>query len=207
MKVVIIGAGTGAISVADILIQDKNFKLSGFVGTTEEEIKLMGKKLYGDVQFIGDHNILKRLKENNVVGFVAAIENNYFREKAYYEATQAGLVPINVISRHAIIEHSVTMGKGVVVGAGCIVSHGVCIGNNTSLGSGVIVEINTRIGENCCFSSACVIGGECDIARNVSFGMRSVVKSYLKIGKNQKVEPGIIISESLPDLIREEVEG
>jgi len=39
MKVVIIGAGTGAANVADILIHDKNFKLYGFVGTTEEEGK------------------------------------------------------------------------------------------------------------------------------------------------------------------------
>lgn len=206
MKVVIIGAGTSAMNVADTLIHDKNLKLSGFVGTAEEEAKLMGKKLYGDVQFIGDHNILKRLKENNIVGFVAAIENNYFREKAYYEAVQAGLIPINVVSRHTVIDPSVSIGKGVVISAGCIISHGVCIGNNTYLGSGVIIEINTRIGDNCCFSTACVIGGECDIARNASFGMRSVVKPYIRIGKNQKVEPGIIISESLPDLIREEVE-
>ena len=37
MKIVIIGAGTSAITVADILIRDRNFTIAGFIGTDEEE--------------------------------------------------------------------------------------------------------------------------------------------------------------------------
>lgn len=206
MKVVIVGAGTSAITVADILVQDKNFKLSGFLGTDEEEAKYMGKKLYNDVQFIGNHSMLKKLRENDIVGFVAAMENNYHREKAYYEAVQAGLVPINVISRYAIIEPSVIMGKGVVINAGCIISHGVSIENNTYIGSGVIIEINTKIGENCHIASACVISGACNIRRNVTFQMRATIGSYVTVGKNQTIKEGCIIKKSLPDLPLERFE-
>jgi len=35
MRIIIIGAGTTAIMVADILLQDHNFKIEGFVGTEE----------------------------------------------------------------------------------------------------------------------------------------------------------------------------
>jgi len=206
MKVVIIGAGTCAMAIADILVRDRNFRLAGFIGTTEEESRLRGKKLYGEIPFVGDHDILKKLKQDNIVGFVAAIKNNSHREKAYYEATQAGLTPINVISRHAVIEPSVNIGKGVVVCAGCIISHGVHIGNNAILESGVIVEINVKVGENCFFSSACVIGGECDIRKNVTFGVRSSVLPHIKIGKNQTIEHGKLVRESLSDLMREEFE-
>ena len=206
MRVVIIGAGTCAMAVADILIQDRNFKLSGFIGTEEEEARLMGKKLYGDVPFVGNHSILKKLKRDNIVGFVTAIKNNSFREKAYYEATQAGLVPINVISRQAVIEPSANIGKGVVICAGSIVSHGVTIGNNTILELGVIVEINTRIGDNCFFSSGCVVAGESELGRNVTVEARSAILG-VKVGKNQSIEAGKIIKEALPDLMREEFEG
>lgn len=206
MKVVIIGAGTGAMNVADILVQDRNLKLSGFIGTTEEGKKLLGKKLYRNVPFIGDHRILKKLKKDNIVGFVAAIKNNSHRERAYYDATQAGLTPINVISRHAVIEPSVNIGKGVVVCTGCIISHGVSIGNNTIFESGVIIEIYTVIGENCFFSTASVIGGKCDIRRNTTFGLRSVSLPRLKIGKNQTIEDGRLVVKSLPGLIREKFE-
>ncbi|MHC4560144.1 MAG: PglD-related sugar-binding protein [Planctomycetota bacterium] len=204
MKVVIIGAGTAAMVVADILVQDRNFELSGFVGTAEEEAKLTGKKLYGDVPFIGDRRILTKLKDDNIVGFVPAIKNSFLREKAYYEATRSGLIPINAISRHAVIEPSVSIGKGVIICAGCIISHGVSIGNNTSLWPGVIININTRIGDNCFFSTGCIIGGECDVGRNTTFEMQSAVLPYLKVGKNQSIEPGRIVNELLPDLMREE---
>lgn len=206
MRVVIIGAGTGAANVADILIHDKNFKLYGFVGTTEEEGKFTGKKLYNEIPFLGDHSILPKLKENDIIGFVIAIGINTIREKSYYEAVQAKLIPINVISPHTIINPSVKIGKGVVVCAGSVILHGAEIGNNTFIGPGAIVENNARIGENCIIASSCVIGGECEIGRNVKLNVRSTLTHRVNIGKNQQVGAGVIVSESLPDLVRSEFE-
>lgn len=206
MKVVIIGAGTGAANVADILIHDKNFKLYGFVGTTEEEGKFTGKKLYNEIPFLGDHSILPKLRENDIVGFVVAISINTIREKSYYEAVQAKLIPINVISPHTIINPFVKIGKGVVICAGSIILHGAEIGNNTFIGTGAIIENNTKIGENCVIATSCVIGGECEIRRNVKLNMRSTVNYRVDIGKNQQVGAGVIVSESLPDLVRSEFE-
>jgi len=202
MKVAIIGAGTAAINVADILIQDRNFKVAGFVGTKKEESNLSGKNIYGDIPFLGDRSILKKLMENNIGAFIVGIGDNFIRERAYYEAMNARLTPINAISRHAIIEPSSRIGKGVVISAGCIVAHGVSIGNNSYLGSGVIVEICSKIGENCYLYSGSIIGGKSEIGRNVSLGIKSCIKSYVKVGKNQEITSGTVIESDLPDLIR-----
>jgi len=205
MKIVIIGAGTSAMTVADILVQDRNFKIAGFVGTPEEDSELAGKKLYGDLAFLGDRSLLKKLKADGVVGFIGAIGSNNRREKAYYEATHKGLTPVNAISHRAVIERSARIGKGVIISAGCIVSHGVSIGNNTYLSSGVIVEINTEIGENCLIDSGCIVSGECKIGRNVTLGPRSTITPYTRIGKNQNVKAGTVVRKDLKDLVR--VEG
>ena len=47
MKVAIIGVGTTAMIVADIILESHNFKLAGFVGISEEE-KVLGstKEIY-----------------------------------------------------------------------------------------------------------------------------------------------------------------
>ena len=169
MKVIIIGTGTAAITTADILVQDRNFRIEGFVGTEEEEVEFTGKKLYDNIPFLGSRSILGKLKEDGVVGFITAIGDNYIREKRYYEASFLGLTPINAISRHAIIDPSVRIAKGIIINAGCILSHGVSIGNNTYLGSGVIVEINAEIGENSylysvALSAAGVILGETQLS-------------------------------------------
>ena len=46
MKIVIIGAGSAAIAAADIIVQDRNLSIVGFIGTKKEESKLMGQKIY-----------------------------------------------------------------------------------------------------------------------------------------------------------------
>ena len=204
MKIIIIGAGTAASNVADIIIQDRNFEIAGFVGTKDEDKKLEGKKIYANIPFLGDRGILPKLKDNEIFGFVAAIGNNIIREKAFYEATLAGLTPINAISKHAIIEPSAKIEGGVVISSGCIVAHGVTISNNTYLGSGVIVEINSNIGENCHFYPGSIVGGKCEIGRNVTMGVRSVIQPYIKIGKNQNINAGQVVAKDLPDLIRRE---
>jgi sugar O-acyltransferase (sialic acid O-acetyltransferase NeuD family) len=204
MRIVIIGAGTSAMTVADILVHDRNFKLAGFIGTPKEESELVGKKLYGDLPFLGDRSLLKKMKDDGVVGFIVAIGSNDIREKVYYEAIHKGLTPINAISHRAFIEPSARIGKGVIINAGCIVSHGVSIGNNTYLRSAVIVEINTEIGENCLIDSGCIVSGECKIGRNVKLGPRSTIGPYIKIGKNQSIKAGTVVKKDLGNLIRVE---
>ncbi len=202
MKIVIIGAGTTAITVADILVKDRNFTIAGFIGTDEEETKLSGKKLYDNIPFIGSHRLLKKLKDDDVVGFITAIGDNYIRERRYYEATLNGLTPINAISHNAVIETSARIGKGVMISSGCIVSHGVTIGDNTCFDPGVIVEINTKIGENCNLSSGCIVGGMCEIGRNVVLGPRSTISHNTSIGKNNSIKAGKVIDKDIEDLVR-----
>ena len=202
MKIVIIGAGTSAITTADILIHDLNFKLVGFVGTTKENEKLGGQKIYGDIPFLGDRSLLKKLKDDAVVGFVAAIGDNYIREEAFYEGIGIGIIPINAISPYAVIEPSAQIGKGVIISAGCIVSHGVTIGNNTYLDSGVIVDIYTGIGENCHLNPGCIIGGQSEIGRNVTIGSRATIAHNVKIGKNHNIMAGKVVNKDIDDLIR-----
>lgn len=204
MKVVIIGAGTAAINVADILVQDRNFQLAGFVGTEEEEKTLAGKKLFEDVAFLGGRSILPKLKENDIYGFIVGIGESILREKAFYEAKIAGLAPINAVSRNAVIQPSAQIGKGVVISAGCVIGHNVSIGDNSYLGSGAILEINTRVGVNCHLFPGCLVSGNCEVGKNVILGVRSSVLPNIKIGKNQRVDHGVVVMNHLVDLARDQ---
>jgi UDP-perosamine 4-acetyltransferase len=202
MKIVIIGVGTSAMATADILIADHNFSVAGFIGTIEENKLFSEKKIYNNIPYLGDKGILKKIKEDDVVGFIAAVGDRYLRENAYYEASVAGLTPINAISKNAFIEPTVKLGKGVIVSTGSILLHGVVVGNNCYIDSGAIIEINTKIGENCNISTGCIIGGNSEIERNVSVGIRSTIYQNIKIGKNQDIEPSCICKNNFPPLDR-----
>ena len=59
----------------------------------------------------------------------------------------------------AIIEPTVEIGEGVLVGAYSIIRGNVKIGDGTNIDSHVVIEGNTTIGKDNTFKSGCVIGG------------------------------------------------
>ena len=202
MKVIIVGAGTTARSTADILSKDPNFQIYGFVGNKEEDKKLKGKNIYNNIPFLGSHEIIDKLIDDEVRGFVIAIGDNYLREKLYYFALNKGLSPINVISKNTIIMDSVNIGKGVIIKPGCIISNNVKISDNVKLDTNVIVEVDCNVGENSSVGSGSILGGASTIGRSVELGTRVVIESYIKIGKNNKIKSGTVCFKNFKDLPR-----
>ena len=202
MKVIIIGAGTLAMTVADILSEDRNFRLAGFIGTENEDIEFGGKPIYGNMPILGGISLIGKVIEDGVTGFVAAVGDNNTREKRYYEALTAGLSPINAISRHAIIESSASIGQGVIICPGVILSHGVEVGDNTCIDPGVIVQNQTKIGENCLLGAGTIVGGLCKLGRNVFLEPRSTINHYVEVGKNVHIAMGEMVAANVSDEIR-----
>ncbi|MBI3378809.1 MAG: hypothetical protein HY035_10510 [Nitrospirae bacterium] len=206
MKVVIIGAGTTAMTAADIISESHNFTLAGFIGTREEAEKLANSKVYGNIPFLGDHSILSELKSTGITGFTSAIGDNQTREQRFYEALQAGLVPINAISRNASINPDVALGRGIIISPGAVLSHGVTLEDNIIIGPSVVIAVNSQIGSHCHFYSGVVVDGACTIEKNVTLKAGVIVETGVKIGKNQDVPAGAIISKDMERLYRKEME-
>jgi len=205
MKIIIIGIGSSALNVLNVLDSYHNFTLAGFVGTTEEvEKHRENQYIYNKAPILGDRSILPRLKDDDIYGFVVAIGDNYTRESAFYSACQAGLTPVNIVSDKACVDPSVKLGNGIIISAGAIISPGAEIGDNTIIDPGVIVDVNSMIGENCHLSPGVIVSGACEVDRNVFLGARTVVEPFITIGKNQNVKSGEIVMSSLEPLYREE---
>jgi sugar O-acyltransferase (sialic acid O-acetyltransferase NeuD family) len=206
MKVVIVGVGTTAMIVADIIMESHNFNLGGFIGTSEEEKVLRSSKVYHDLPFLGDRGIVSRLKEGEISGFICAIGDVYIREKAFYECSESGLTPVNAISSKAVINSDVTLGRGIVISPGVIISHGVNIGDNVILDPAVVMDVNVSVGAHCYISSGVILSGGCEVEKNVTMGAGVIIGSCLKVGKNQTVAAGTVVSESLDGFYRKESE-
>ena len=201
MKVVIIGAGTSAKSVASILSENKNYSLTGFICNHDEEF-LINKQVYQNYKIIGSRNILSKLHKMGIKGFIVAVGDIMLREQIYYEAINANLIPINVISSHSIIPNTVEIGSGTIIKAGTIIGHNVSIGDNVKVDSSCVIEINSNIENNCNIESGVIILGEVNIKKNVQLGSRSIIESFVTIGKNQIIKHNQHIEEDLRDLER-----
>lgn len=203
MKIVIIGAGSTAMHVADIVLENRHFTLSGFIGTPEEEKTMGGSEVYGNLTFLGDHSILPKLKDGDITGFIVAIGDTRNREAAYYDGMQAGLSPVNAISDKAIINPTAAIEKGVVVSPGAVVGHGANIGSNVILAPGAIVNVNATVGDHCYLHTGSIAEAESAIERGVDLGAGSIVGPGLKVGKNNIVLAGTVVTENIEGLYRE----
>ena len=204
MKVIIIGAGSTAMIVADIISESHNFSLAGFVGTPEEADKLRRSRVYNNVQLLGDHSILPKLKVDGINGFIAAIGDNQIREEVFYEALNAGLHPINAISTKAIIDSSVSIGRGIVISPGVVLSHGVILEDNIIMDPSVILDVDTYVASNCYFYLGCIVCGGSRIEKNVTFGAGSIVEPGIEIGKNNNIVAGTVVRENMERHYRKE---
>jgi acetyltransferase-like isoleucine patch superfamily enzyme len=202
MKVVIIGAGSVAHIAADIINNQHNFSLKGFIGTSEEDKKFKERDLHGMGAFLGDHTIIPHLYEDDVFGFIVAIGDNYLREKYFYECVRHNLQPVNAISVDAIVRRTISVGKGVIISPGALISTGVEVGNNVIIESGVICNVGAKIGDHSNIRSGTIIGGMSKIGKNVYVGPRSYIKA--DVGKNNEVPFGANITTNIEDKYREE---
>ncbi len=202
MKIVIIGMGSAAISIAEILSNQYNYSVIGFIGTDQESKKFKGKRIYKDLPLLGSRKLLKDLKKKDVGGFNVAIGDNYIRETAFYEASNLGLVPINAISKNAFIENNVTIKSGVSIASGAIIQHGALISDNTFIGTGCIVDFDTKVMENCYLGPGSIIGANASIGRNTRINSRAVIEQDIKVGKNQIIKTREVVDKNKKNLIR-----
>lgn len=203
MKIVILGIGSAALSITNIISSEYNYEVVGYIGTEEEEKKFSGKNIYRNIPFLGTKKILKHLRQNKITGFIAAIGDNYIREEAFYQASNEGLIPVNAISRNAFIENDVIIKSGVVIGSGSIIQYGVEIGENVYISSGCILNFNSQIKENCFISPGCVLGSKSILEKNVFLGANTIVEPKIIVGKNQTINGNKSLSKNLDNLPRE----
>lgn len=196
-KLIVIGAGGHARSVIDIVLDNNEYELVGCVDsayparTTVENM--------GDISIIGNDDSLSSLREQGVECFFVAIGDGRLRRKLYNKALEAGLLPINVISKHSRISSRAKLGKGICVMAGavinvnCIVSDGVIVNTNCS------IDHDCSIGEFSHIAPGTAISGTTRIGQCTHIGTNCAVIDGIKIGDNSYIGAGASVVSDIPD--------
>ena len=197
MKVVIYGIKSTAKIIAEILRDDQSFQVIGFLGNKLEKKKFKGKKIYLDIPFLGDEDLIPKLAMNGVDGFIIGMGNIKLKEKLYNKFSNEGLKPISAISKNSIISIGAKIDKGVAIGKGSIISADVKIGENTFIGNGTLIEVSSSISHNCKIGSKVLISPDVKIEKNVSIGNSSTILSSISIGKNNAIKAGIVVSKNV----------
>ena len=175
-KVVVIGAGSHAAVVIDLIEQIGRDTIIGIVDDSPIAETYEG---YG---LLGDHTVLPELKHLHVEYFIVAIGDNTVRQALFEEAVRCGLIPMTIIHPSAQISPKATIGGGTGIMANVAVNAYVHVGENVILNTGCTVDHH------------CVIGDHAHVAPGVHLAGAVWVKNGVLVGIGRAIPPNRVVA-------------
>jgi len=190
MKVVILGCGGHARSVADVLLDLHTDAEVVFVDENAAE----GERILGcAVHPSGD------LHAHALLGhkLVLAVGDNGRRHALFTQHHDRDI--ISVVSRRAYVSRFASVGRGSFVGNHCHVGPEAVVGDDTIVNTAAIVEHETVIGVSCHVGPRAVVCGRCRIGDRVFLGAGATVRDGVTIGADIVIGAGGVVTADLPE--------
>jgi sugar O-acyltransferase (sialic acid O-acetyltransferase NeuD family) len=138
-RLIIIGAGGHARSIADIVLEQGDYGLVGFVDDA-----------YPDLESVWDIPVLGKVDAAS--GFCGmadcafvAIGNNRVRDSLFQTVREAGFKLPSIVHHRAIVSPRVMLGRGVAIMAGAIVGTEATLGDGVIVNAGAVVDHHAKV--------------------------------------------------------------
>jgi|TARA_B110000211_G_C14010593_1_gene522941 sugar O-acyltransferase (sialic acid O-acetyltransferase NeuD family) len=191
-NVYIVGAGQLGVLVSNILKEDKNYKIVGFIDTK----KRIKNKINGIKIFKSEAGFLKNDKIKKY--FFLAIGNISAREKIIKKFNNKNVKFLKLIEKNVKLGKKTTIGRGSIILNSSIILNNTRIGNFVIVGTSTIILHNVRIGNNCIVGGGSKIGANTNFEKNILVGVGSVFSSNKKkIGENSIICSGTVIHKTI----------
>lgn len=190
---ILIGAGGHARSLLDIA--GDNYKATGYVaphassadGTTH-------------LRWLGDDRTLKSatLGEGTmtIISTGVAADGNLNLRRKLIEMHSA-LPFATVISAHAIISGSTTLGAGSAVFHGAIINTGTQIGRHCVVNTAAVVEHDCTLGENVFVGPGAVLCGGVTIGNDVFIGANATLRQGIYVCDGTIIGMGAVVTADI----------
>lgn len=190
-KIVILGCNGHAKSVLDILEQNDEYEIIGFIAPNKDD----GYQ-YRGYKIIATDEEAKRLYNDGVkyaamgIGYLGT---NRVRNKLYENMKNIGFAFPTIVDRTAVIATDVVLEEGVMVGKGAVINANSSIGKMSIINSAAVIEHDCSIGEFSHIAVGAVLCGGVDIAKETFVGANATLIQGVKIGKNVVIGAGSIV--------------
>jgi sugar O-acyltransferase (sialic acid O-acetyltransferase NeuD family) len=199
--VVVVGAGGFGRETLDILLASEKvthqWRILGFVDDrlfeTNEE--------YAGFRVLGPIDWLAEQKTPEKIAVLVAIGDNPTRMRVARKISDMGCGFATVVHPTATITGSVTLGKGVIITAGCVLTNRIRIGNH------VIVSFNCTIGHDVTIEDfvnlnpGVSINGSNVVGEGAYVGSGAITIQNIRIGRWSVIGAGAVVTKDIPDYV------
>lgn len=193
-KIVMLGSGGHAAALFDIL-QQNNETIDLIVAPHIPRERMIFK----GIDVISDNEFTKTNHPNDVIliNGIGMFPYSLRREHIYTEYTTLGYQFKSIISKHAIISSSITLGEGVQILPGTIIQIGVHIGDNSILNTRSVVEHDCTIGKHNHIAPGAILCGGVSTGTSTFIGAGAVITQNIRIGEKTIIGAGTVITKDI----------
>lgn len=204
-EVIIIGAGSHALVIADIILNLEGYKLIAFSEKNEvcDALDEKKKKVTNELKFpvISDREIFQNYFQSDKIKLILGIGQNLIalREKLIKKIKYNRYSFCSVIHPALTISTSSEIGEGTVVMAGAIINPFAIIGSHVVINTGAIIEHDCVIHDNTFIQPGARLAGNVCVGENSMVGIGATVLEGVCIGSNTIIGGGTLVNKDVPD--------
>ncbi|ABE52492.1 acetyltransferase [Methanococcoides burtonii] len=194
LKTVIIAASGHGKVVLDVLQQNENIEITGFI---DDNSNLHGKRVDG-IHIIGDFSMVSNIIDKIDRGIVA-IGDNHIRAEFFKKMQDVGLQPITAIHPDAVIARTAKIGNGTIVAANAVINPSAEIGENCIINTGAIIDHDNCIADHVHISPGANLAGNVSVGKYSHIGIGASIINGIIIGQNVTVGAGAVVTKDVTD--------
>lgn len=181
-RLIILGAGGHAHSIAEMVLQQNEYVLAGFLDDAYPGIlSIWGVPVLGKLAGVAD---FRSLADSAFV----AIGSSAVRESLFEDLSGAGFELPSIIHARAIVSPRASLGRGVAIMAGAVV------GTEASLGDGVIVNAGAVVDHHARVEAFGHLGVNAAMAGGSRLGRGAWMQAGSALGYGVEVSPGQVLA-------------
>lgn len=186
-NIIFIGGGGHSLSCADILIQDKNLHLIGFIDHNKNA--LLTKDNY---KWLGSDEVLEFLinKYKNVFIAMGHIRNPQNRIFFYEKSKQIGAIFPILQSQHSYVSPSSNIEEGTLIMHGAVINAKAHISKNCIINTNAVIEHGAQIGNHVHIAPNATILGDVRIEDECFIGAGTIIKEGATVKKGTFIRAG-----------------
>jgi sugar O-acyltransferase (sialic acid O-acetyltransferase NeuD family) len=196
-RLLIIGAGNGAVQLLDVIARVPTQRA---VGCVDDADRLQGKRVMG-VPVVGRcKDVIAAYRDGFFDSCIVSVSKIIaLSETMFQELTGAGIPFANVIDPSVLVRSNVVLGDGNVIlpythiGACAVLGHGNFVGPFAD------IEHHNTVGSFCTFGPGVMTSGGVTIGDRVRFGTGIFVEPHISIGDDCVVASGAILTADVPE--------
>lgn len=197
IKLLILGAGTFALEVADLIsdMVDPAYEVVGFVTSIlpyDPKATLLDRPIYWVDQ-------LDRFANSQLA--VCAIATTK-RAAFIQQVEKLGMHFATIVHPTARVSRTARLGEGAIISAGAIVAAYTTIGRHVIINRGAIIGHHISIGDVATIGPGANLAGAVTVGSRTTIAMGALVLEQRHIGSQSIVGAGSVVTHDIPDQVK-----